>query len=69
MSLRLVRNEAYVAHDVVQAQPDEIDAELGLEGATIDRRLLSSAGTDAFAVTDKHLLEPTTRMPADASAI
>lgn len=59
-SFRLVRNPAYAGDDVVRAQPDEIDAELGLDGATIDRRLAQSAGSDAYAVTDKAQLEPST---------
>ncbi len=63
VSFRLVRNPVYVSDDVLRAQPDEIDGELGLDGATIDRRLAASAGADAFAVTDKHQLEATTTEP------
>ena len=39
------------------AAPQQVVAELGLDGATIDRRILTGSGDDAFAVTDKAQLD------------
>ena len=60
---QLVRNQSWISSKVMRADFDEVVAELGLEGATIDRRLLASAGSDAFAVTDKQVLDMTGPVP------
>jgi peptide/nickel transport system substrate-binding protein len=53
-SFRLVRNESW---DGERPGPDEVDAQLGLSGPAIDRRILAGTGEDAFAVTDKPVLD------------
>lgn len=65
VSFRLVRNPDWDASTdlAVTAGPDEIVAELGLDGAVIDRRLAASAGTDADAVTDKPVAEVPSSLP------
>jgi peptide/nickel transport system substrate-binding protein len=65
VSFRLVRNPAWEASadPAVRAAPDEVVAELGLDGASIDRRLMASAGDDASAVTDKPALDVSASVP------
>ena len=53
-SFRLVRNPRWTG---TPPGPDEVVAELGLDGPTIDQRLAAGAGGDAFAVTDKPALD------------
>jgi len=53
-AFHLTRNPHWTGHEV---GPDEVDAELGLDGVTIDRRLVAAAGGDALAVTDKAVLD------------
>jgi peptide/nickel transport system substrate-binding protein len=67
VSFRLVRNPAWDASTdaAVRAGPDEVDAELRLDGASIDRRLAASAGADALAVTDKPVLDIVPAVPDD----
>jgi peptide/nickel transport system substrate-binding protein len=59
-SIHLVRNPNWVAKDspAIGAYPDEIQGELALDGATIDKRLIASNGNDAFAVTDSPNIQP-----------
>ena len=67
VSFRLVRNPAWDASTdpAVRAAPDEVVAELGLDGASIDRRLIASVGDDASAVTDKPVLDVLASVPGD----
>ncbi|MCU1624123.1 MAG: hypothetical protein JWL79_2968 [Frankiales bacterium] len=62
VSFRLAPNLTW-SGTTLKVDAVEIDGELGLDGATIDRRILAGRGGDAWAVTDKPLLEPTTSAP------
>jgi peptide/nickel transport system substrate-binding protein len=59
-SIKLVRNEYWdqKTDDVRKAYPDAWDFEIGLEGATIDERLLAGQGSDVNAISGK--IQPAT---------
>ncbi|GAA2135426.1 ABC transporter substrate-binding protein [Glycomyces algeriensis] len=59
-SIKLVRNEHWDAatDEVRKAYPDAWEFEIGLEGATIDERLLAGQGTDVNAIAGK--IQPAT---------
>ncbi|MFG3341229.1 ABC transporter substrate-binding protein [Glycomyces sp. NPDC048151] len=59
-SIKLVRNEHWDAatDEVRKAYPDAWEFEIGLEGATIDERLLAGQGTDVNAISGK--IQPAT---------
>jgi peptide/nickel transport system substrate-binding protein len=54
-SIKLVRNEHWdqATDDVRKAYPDAWEFEIGIEGATIDERMLAGQGTDVNAIAGK----------------